>query len=518
MDHKLLLVTGITLLYLEGQLETRSENSANLVRRVINDAKLPEVASGLDHSREVLINLKKTAAWMCSQPLDTEYEAEELLMRLKVDTLDETELYNSFVTGIGTERTQSKTKKLVLSLKKQVTEHFREQELTAIIRDMSSTFTFRRDSITDLRQFVAETIAKLDPYQLDAIIRDPAIVSEVDFSDEKQVANVFEKVKDMDLGLGVMRTGFQGLNRMLQGGFRRGEQWVIGALQHKYKTGFSLTLFENIALYNVPHMLDATKKPMLVRFTFEDSAEQNMRFMYQHLYENETGKVADKTHMESMDAVDIARYVKSRLEATGYTIRVIHVDPTQWTYQHLCNKMLEIESEGYEIHLCMVDYLAMLPTTGCKQGAAGQDIRDMFRRMRNFCHPRKITFITPHQLSTEAKNLIRTGVTEFVKDIAEKGYWDSCKTIDQEVDGEMYIHIEKVNKDSFLTIQRGKHRGMPPIDDVDKYCVLPMHKVGGLRDDINGPDTTRRKPGGGAIGSGEETPFWDTFDQELAVA
>jgi hypothetical protein len=518
MDHKLLLVTGITLLYLESQLETRSDNSSNLVRRIVNEAKLPEASLGLDHSREVLQALKKTASWMCSQPADTEYEAEELLMRLKVDTRDETELYDSFVTGIGTERTQAKTKKLILNLRKQVHDYFREEDLAAVIKDVSSTFMFRRESITDLRQYVAEAIAKLDPFQIDHIIRDPAIVSEVDFSDIQSVEKVFESVKEMDNGLGVLKTGYQGVNRMLQGGFRRGEQWVIGALQHKYKTGFSLSIFETIALSNVPYMLDATKKPLLLRITFEDSAQQNMRFIYQHLFENETGQACTKEHMAGLTKEEISAFVMERMRATGYEIKIIHVDPTQWTYQHICNKVVELESEGFEIHVLALDYLAMVPTTGCRQGAQGQDLRDMFRRMRNFCHPRKITLITPHQLSTQAKELIRNGQTDFVKDIAEKGYWDSCKTIDNEVDGELYIHIEKMNRESFLTIQRGKHRGMPVLDEQDKYAVLKMHKVGALRPDLHGPDTTLRKVGGGPIGSGEETPFWDTFDAQMAVA
>jgi hypothetical protein len=518
MDHKLLLTNGITLLYLESQLDQKTENSSGLVRRIILDAKLPDLQLGIDLGREVLQALKNTAVWMCGQPLDTEYEPEELLMRLKVDTKDDVELYAALEKFISGEYSQNKLKKLILNKQKQILDYFREVELSTIIKDMSATFTFRRDSIADLQQFVAEAIAKLDPYQIDQIIRDPAIVSEVDFGNISTVEKAFESVKNMDQGLGVLRTGYQGLNRMLQGGFRRGEEWVIGALQHKYKTGFSLSVFETIALYNTPYMIDPAKKPMLLRITFEDSAEQNMRFIYQHLYENETGMECTKEHMKTMSKEDIAQFVVTRLQATGYTVRIIHVDPTQWTYQHICNKVVELEADGYEIHVLALDYLAMVPTTGCKQGAQGQDIRDMFRRIRNFCHPRKISMITPHQLSTQAKELIRQGQNNFVQDIAEKGYWDSCKTIDQEVDGELYIHIEKANRESFLTIQRGKHRGMPPIDELDKYMVLKMHKVGGLRIDINGPDTTLRKVGGGPIGSGQEVPFWDAVPEELLMA
>lgn len=46
---------------------------------------------------------------------------------------------------------------------------------------------------------------------------------------------------------------------MLQGGFRRGEFWLIPALQHKFKTGFSLSIFSQIALYNKPYLFDKNK-------------------------------------------------------------------------------------------------------------------------------------------------------------------------------------------------------------------------------------------------------------------
>ena len=77
---------------------------------------------------------------------------------------------------------------------------------------------------------------------------------------------------------------------MLRGGFRRGEQIVIGALQHNYKTGYSLSLFKQIAIYNVPYMIVKTKKPLLVRISFEDDLALNIEFLYRSLRENETGE------------------------------------------------------------------------------------------------------------------------------------------------------------------------------------------------------------------------------------
>lgn len=120
--------------------------------------------------------------------------------------------------------------------------------------------------------------------------------------------------------------------------------------------------------------------------------------------------------------------------------------------------------------------------------------------------------MTPHQLSTEAKMLTRQGVESFVKEIANKGYYDSCRTIDQEVDLEVAIHIEKVNGRSYLTMQRGKHRKVTPTPQKDLYCVLPFHDIGGVRDDILLEDSSSKAPGVSGSGGGSDKGNGDWFD------
>jgi hypothetical protein len=514
MTPKHLFVSGITLLYFESLLEAKSENSEPLVRKIIAHVQLPEIDLGINSGRETLMALKATAVWMCNQSHEYEYDDVELLQRLQMDVGEDTQLYDAFKASITGEFTQSKLKKLVTNQRATLNSFFRDLAVDEIVGRAAYQLKFKRSEIKNMRDFVAKMVSDLDPYQLDALVKDPAIVSEINFKDADSIAKGYAAVKEIDAGKGILRTGFQGLNRMLQGGIRQGDCGVIGALQHKYKTGFSLTLFKQIALYNVPYMRDPTKKPLLLRISFEDSVELNLQFLYQSLYENETRTACSEAHIKSKTPFEIAEFVKSRMEATGFEIMLMRVDPTKWTYLHLCNKIVELEADGYEIHLCMVDYLKMLPTTGCVQGTAGEDIRDLYRRLRNFCNPRKIPFITPHQLSSEAKQLIRDNRTNFVQEIAEKGYYDGCKRLDQEVDWELYIHIEKVNGVSYLTIQRGKHRFPRIIPDSMKYIVLQFHDVGGLLDDINGSDTTLRKPGGGPVGSGQEVPFFEFNDLE----
>jgi len=506
MNSKLLLVNAITLLYRESQISDASENSSQLVREIIQSIRLPELSIAIDHDREIIDGLKTTALTMCEAPVEHTYETAEILQRLKINSVDDEALYEALKDGIEPELTSNVLKKTCLNLKRTLNNYFREEKVKEIVGRAAYTMKFARNTITDMKGFVADLSSQLEPYQQDIITKDPAIVSSIDLSDDESVDGVYTDIIDQEDGTTILRTGYQGINRMLDGGFRRGEEVVIGALRHNYKTGFSLSLFKQIALYNTPQMIDATKKPLLVRFSFEDAISLNFQFLYQSLKENETGEAVDVTKISNKV---MARYVQERLQASGYHIKLLEIDPTMWNYKDICNKLLEFESEGYEIHMCMLDYLTMVPTTGCTQGPMGSDIRDMYKRMRNFCKRRKITLITPHQLSSEAKRLIRDGRTDFVREINGKGYYQGCQSLDNEVDVEIYIHIEIVNGKSFLTVQRGKHRKIKQTPIEHRYCVLPFYDVGGIRDDFGKADTTRLKVGGGAIGSGEETPWWD---------
>ena len=455
MNNKLLLVTGITLLYRESQLSSINEKSSHLIREIIQGIKLPEVSIGFDHERDILDGLKSTALYMCETPPDHQHELSDILQRLKMNTLEEESLYDALTEGMVPELNEQTLKRTCLNLKRTLNSHFREVKLNEIVSKAAFALKFSRNKITDMKAFVSELSSQLDPYMIDIVTKDPAVITEVNMSDLSQITNVFSDVKKTTDGTGVLKTGYQGINRMLGGGFRRGEQTVIGALQHKWKTGFSLNLFKQIALYNIPEMTDKTKKPLLLRISAEDSLTLNFQFLYQSLKENETKQ---KANLDGISEEEMARYIQEKLSISGYETRFMYINPSLWTYRDICNKIIELESEGYEVHMVMMDYLIKIPTTGCDQGVAGTDILNLYERINNFMGARNIAFITPHQLSTDAKMMIRDGRTDFVKELVGRGYYMKSKQIDQVVDLEIFIHIEKVNGKSYLTIQRGKHR------------------------------------------------------------
>lgn len=509
MDTKLLLVKCATLLYRESTLADKESNSADLIRTVLTGVKLPEVALSVTQERQILANLRDTVQYLCDCPLDTLHDSADLLQRLKVNCMDDESLYDALVQGIEPEMSEAQTKRAVLGMRKFINDAFRENEAIELIGKASAKVKFQRSTITNLRSFIGELRAALEPYEMEANRKDPGIVGAVDLGDDATLTTVLNEVKQQNNDVSLLRFGWQGLNRMTQGGARRGEAICTSALQHNYKTGGGLTIFKQIPMYNTPHMANPTKKPLLLRISFEDSLPSNIQFLYQNIFQNKYGELPNlrKTSLKYM-----AEFIKAEMGVNGYHIKLMRVNPSEWTYRDIQNTVISLEAEGYEIHLLALDYLAMVPTTGCIQGATGDDMRDMWRRMRNFCSSKGITLMSPHQLSSEAKMLVRDGATDFVKKVANKGYYDGCRRLDQELDLELYFHIEHLNGQAYLTIQRGKHRVPTVIPEKDKYMVLPFTEKGCILDDIGKPDSTLRKVGGGAIGTPDEIPFFEFKD------
>lgn len=510
MDNKLLLTNGIVLLYRESQFADPVDNSADLVKQIIDYVGVPETPVGVVGGQDVVASLRKLALAMTYNPPQHKYEISELLLNIRISCSDDDRLCEALTEGVTSELNESALRRICVNLRQQLRGYIDYKKVTEITTRAANKLRFESDKIPDLRLFIAQVTAELEPYQSIGNDNDPAVVDDIDFSNPESVEEMYADLQAQETGQKIMKLGSQGLNRMFQGGWRRGEAILLSALQHNYKTGFGLMTLKQIALYNNAHELlnDKTKKPLILRISFEDAAKNNMQFLYQSLYENEN--LVPAPDYAGLNPKEVGKYVTERLKANGWEIIIKRVDPTNWTYREIQNEVLKLEADGYEIILCQLDYLALVPTTGCVQGPHGVDKRDLLRRTRNFMARHDITLFTPHQMSTEAKQLVRDGRADtLVQEVAGKGYYEGSRQLDQEVDLEIHIHIVKINGKSYLCVQRGKHRVIKQTPDKDLYCVLPFDPVGGIRDDINGPEITQRKPGGGAVGSGEsENPWW----------
>lgn len=382
MDNKVLLAKSITLLYRESLLENQTENSVELIRTVLSDIKVGESSIGISSERELITGLKTTILEMCNNPSDEPYNVSDLLQRIKINTSHDEKLYEAIRSSLEMEMSEGSLKSSIVGIRKSINNHYRQAQIAETLRKASSKFTYEPESIKDVTQFINELIGQLEGLTISSTAKDPAMMGSLDLSDEEALKNVFSSLKETGGESRIYRVGWEGMTQMSQGGLRAGEFILIGALQHKYKTGFSMSLFDQIARYNTPKTKDPNKKPLLYRISFEDDLSSNLQFMYSRLKYNETREYVE---LAGVTAEEMASYVKSVMGKTGFHLKMERYDPTQWTYKSIFNRILELEAQGYNIEVLALDYLGLIPTTGCSQGPAGTDMRDLIRRVRNFC-------------------------------------------------------------------------------------------------------------------------------------
>ncbi len=506
---KQLLINCATLLCLEHREGVATSPSNELVSNILNSLPIPESTIDHDHGRQTFLELRSAVMWLNTRTEDNFPTDAEVLQQIQVACREENFLYEALMNALMEKYPDVKSVvKVIQSYRANLNQHLNDERILSILKEYSHKFTFKRNAIHDIAAEVTEMGSKLEPY-LEARTKQkhPAMMGSMDFGDPEGLTQHFKDVKVALSTEGALKFGWKGFNRMLGkvGAVRRGEFCTVGGLQHNFKSGFMLSLFTQAALFNKPQLRDETRTPLLLFITYENEIPDNLMWIYQYLKENDTGEpvVVSEVNVEEASA-----YVSERLRETGFEVRMHRFDPSDFTVASLIGFLDGIYADGYEIVGLFIDYLNMMSKSGIDAKVAGDDIRLLFRRVRNYCAPRGIACITPHQLSSDALQLTRENVEDFVKVVANKGYYDGCRRLGQEPDLEIFIHILKVNGASYLTVQRGKHRNTVT-PEKDLYVCLPFKEVGTIPWDVDkDEEISLAMPGGGPLGSDNEVAWW----------
>lgn len=506
---KQLLIQCISLLCLEHRPGVATSPSTSIIAEIVATIPQPESTIDIDHGRQIFTEVYKVVLWLCSLKPDDFPTDTEILQQLRVACREEEYLYEALAIALSEtfDDAQSIVKR-IHSYRRKLSAYLNEEKIVSILKEYHHKMAFKRSSVADVVSEIAEMGQRLEPYiTARERMSHPAQMGGMDFGDIASLEDNFNAVKEMLSTEGAFRTGWQAINRMLGkiGAIKRGEFGIVGGLQHNFKSGFMMSLFVHFCLFNRPVMRDVTKRPLIQFISFENEVADNLLWVYTYLKENETGQPVLAGNIDIQEA---SAYVSARLRETGFEVRMDRFDPTEFSAASLTTHLDGLIAEGYEIQMLIVDYLNMLPKTGLDAKVAGDDIRLLFRRVRNYTSPRGISFLSPHQLSSEALQLTRENVDDFVRNVANKGYYDGCRRLGQEPDLEMMIHIVEVNGKKYLTVARGKHRNTVTATK-DQYAVLPFEIVGTIPWDVDGEDRSVATPGGGRAGTADETPWWE---------
>lgn len=515
MDTRLILIRAIILLYREGQLGLKSDGSGELVKRVFSSLRAPTARMESDFGKDVITYLRTTVQWMLNAPLGSEFDRNDILERIRVGTNGHEYLYEVVEEGTRDEHDEPDREAIenqCVGIRREFNNFLLQQNVRRVVNEAHSKIAYHSESV-DWNSYVQELREALEPFE--SIREDdedhPAMVAGFKFSEVSKMVDVLNRGKEQVAEGGSIRYGWKGLNRMFGSsyGSRRGEFIITPALQHNFKSGLNMMTMIHHAKYNEPHTLfhDQNLTPTLVRISFENDAELDILTIYKFLYEADHEVKVD---IRDTDPTAAAEYIDDRMSKNGWEIILYRFDPSDFGYNDLFQLLTKLRTNNHEIFGLWIDYPGLMSKKNCVTGPAGVEFRDLIRRIRNYTTRHAITVWAPWQLSTEAKMKIREGTSDFLAEIVGKGYYDSCRTIDQEVDMEIYIHIYKLSEDvSWLGFRRGKHRKFDITPPADMAFYIPFQEIGTLKEDVNLPeDTSRRKLARGVMDVSDEI-LWD---------
>lgn len=432
MNNKHLIVKVITLLYQEYEQETPSEISKDICSRIMECIKLPEVTTGLDTERNILVSLNRTVTNLLKDLGKEELSKTQLKQQLIVDCSEDTVLKDAIEVGLLDDLTEQERTKYIHSIRRELQSYLREQDAIAIVKDAYTKLVYGGEEVGDKLEEVKLLAGKLEDFTSGQISEDPGVVISFTLDEEEKLEAVFHEIKNRSEGVGGYRFGFKLINKMVGGTMESGKLVSLGALQHQHKTGTSLALFRQILMYNIPLITDFVedegktkeeidqedrdyvyneedwvlyddpyfmrkvpvialkhpfkgktpkRKPLAIRISSEDEMTDNIQQIFNNIYFNVEKVAPDINNFTERQMID---YVKFHLQRNGWSVLFERINPSEWTYRSVIQKVLDQEARGYEVKVFMIDYLGMIPTRGCEEGPAGHALRDMFRRVRNF--------------------------------------------------------------------------------------------------------------------------------------
>ena len=505
-NHILTLIKVISALYFENIASDSGAHVVEEVQQIMGNIKLSNNNQGLGSEEAAVEALRYTADWMLGEceSGDVKFSRDNILQRMTVNLHCENEYIETAKQYLDDKITPADARNRITEIMSELRFDKKQNKFKTIIAKANTQVNFNTDFL-DTGTYVKTLLGELEDLNASNDGESPGFIGRINFDKPKEIEAVLKRTTESYSTEGILNTGMQGLNKSTGvGGFRRGEFVNFGATTHNYKSGALIDLALFIPMYNDPWMVDPDKKPLILRISFENTMEQDIGIMYKKLHEI---KYQEKCDIADINTLKAAKYLAKHFGQRGYHFQLETFDPNSFCIYDLfdvINKYLEM---GYEIHAISCDYLSLFAhnTIGDRTDSK---ISKTYEMARNFCNPKGITFITAHQLSTEALTLQRDNTTSFTKKVSTGGWYENCKSLHTKLDLEYITGIHNhQDGNRYLFYSRGKHRGGESTPLTHCHFIRKFEEFGGIVPDVDNEDLTLYKLPG--IIDVDQLPMWD---------
>ena len=473
----LLLIKVITALYLNDKANDDDKHIYDELKTIVAEIKPNKRAGdGLGSEDSIISSLRDTAEWMIFNK-DGGYNKTDIIQRLSINIQGNHEYLEIAKDSIDDTMTGDEARQRVFGIMKELKYSKKKNTLKNTIQKANSKINFSGDYV-EVGPFVNELVTELTNIHSGDANDINGLVNKVDFTNPNEVQKALEDSISKIKPEGCLKTGLVGLDKAAGGfGIARGELVDFGALTHNYKSSILLDLSINIPTLNDPWLWDPTKKPMILRISFENTVDLDIKTLYQNAIERQTGEKCD---IENVVLSEASVFMTELLQSRGYTFQLEHYDPSNFIIYDLFKILNNYISQGYEIHAVIIDYLPLIAdnTFGDRLDVK---IQKTYEMTRNFCNGKGIAVITAAQLSTQAQEESRANPYGLAKKCSTGGWYMDCKSLHTKLDLEFIMHIiQHADGKSYLNIARGKHRNHQTTPMRHRNFYYLFNEIGGI--------------------------------------
>ena len=492
MNNKQMLCIALAVLHTESQL-TSPNSDHEIIRKVIRESKLPEYVEE-DDERGSLLVLKDIISNIVDG--DVEYDKISILKQIKLESTQNKAFYESIVEYLAEEELPEEIEQRIAMLNKQL------GSLYFQLRNALSTITLRQtmgkafgalngtERHTDLVTCLDNLKTEIASYSSRSHSKIPSLVSSVNTGTPTHFVQIFDSIAEKAAG-GGLQTGWKSINRMMgvMGGLSE-EMWLMPALPFNCKSLFSLCMNISVPIFNSPEHamrnVKGTRQPIILDLSLENEMDVNIATAFQMVYGHFE---KEKPDMEGMDREAMSSYFCSKIERNGWRYEFQKHTNDNFRVHYIQDIINDLEQQGYHVVGVRADYLGTINKSGHGNGIAGSDIKEIYRIARNIQIVKNKGYILgPHQISPEGKRLRAIDEAAFIKTLPGRGLYDTCSSLDNEADAEMFFGKRVIEGRSYLEVQRGKHRTIVDTPEKHHYTVIPFSDVGILPWDVDSDD------------------------------